>query len=267
MGGPVIQARTLLVICLCDGSLPDSEPKEIRLCEVSQGIVLKGAPTSPAARDLSKSPFRRRARQDTETPRGSRFMLHGEMGVGAKRSVPFAQSLGRLTLVPEGQYSLQRSPSLRHGPNASILDGSKYLIQIYNAKVYPTLQRKLRPAEAYRMQRTHRSLKKTWYTEDATQPKTRNAGLDIPCLAVGGARLDRLASLLDLLENGIVAERVYGDDLGGLSVQGHVVGLDTWKTVSLNSHDDGGMYAPSSFFSTRSTAPEQPPQLMATSNL
>jgi hypothetical protein len=48
------------------------------------------------------------------------------------------------------------------------------------------------------------------------QPNRRT--LHIPCLAVRGARLDGLSSLLDLLEDGVVAERVFGDDLGGLGL-------------------------------------------------
>jgi hypothetical protein len=49
------------------------------------------------------------------------------------------------------------------------------------------------------------------------------AFLDVSRNPVGLARLYSLAGLLDLLENGIVVKRVFGDNLGGLRVQGDVV--------------------------------------------
>ncbi|EWG52977.1 hypothetical protein FVEG_17044 [Fusarium verticillioides 7600] len=45
------------------------------------------------------------------------------------------------------------------------------------------------------------------------------------------ARVDLLASLCDLLEDGIVGEG--GDDLGGLVLKGHIVALDTCKGMLL----------------------------------
>lgn len=45
------------------------------------------------------------------------------------------------------------------------------------------------------------------------------------------ARVDLLASLGDLLEDGIVGEG--GDDLGGLVLKGHVVALDTCEGILL----------------------------------
>jgi hypothetical protein len=50
--------------------------------------------------------------------------------------------------------------------------------------------------------------------------------LDLLLLSVGLARLDLLAGLLDLLQDGIVVERVGGDNLGGLGLEGDVVGLN-----------------------------------------
>jgi hypothetical protein len=50
--------------------------------------------------------------------------------------------------------------------------------------------------------------------------------LDLPLLSVGLAGLDLLASLLDLLQDGVVVERLCGDDLGGLGLKGDVVGLN-----------------------------------------
>lgn len=47
--------------------------------------------------------------------------------------------------------------------------------------------------------------------------------LDFPWRAVGLARLDGLARLLDLLQNGVVVERFFGDDFGSLALEGHVV--------------------------------------------
>lgn len=45
--------------------------------------------------------------------------------------------------------------------------------------------------------------------------------------AVGLARVDGLAGLLDLLQHGGVVERVLGDDVGGLGFEGDVEGFDT----------------------------------------
>jgi hypothetical protein len=50
--------------------------------------------------------------------------------------------------------------------------------------------------------------------------------LDLTLQAVGLARLDLLAGLLDLLEDGLVVERLCGDDFSGLGFEGDVVGLD-----------------------------------------
>jgi hypothetical protein len=55
---------------------------------------------------------------------------------------------------------------------------------------------------------------------------------DLPFLSVGLARLDLLAGLLDLLQDGLVVERLCGDNLGGLGLEGDVVGLNTWCFVS-----------------------------------
>jgi hypothetical protein len=68
------------------------------------------------------------------------------------------------------------------------------------------------------------------------QPNRRLS--DIPCLAVGGTRLDRLSSLFDLLEDGVVAERVFGDNLGSLVLEGHFVRLDACRRISLCDHDE-----------------------------
>jgi hypothetical protein len=43
--------------------------------------------------------------------------------------------------------------------------------------------------------------------------------LDLLRLSVGLARLDLLAGLLDLLQDGIVVKRVCGDNLGGLVLE------------------------------------------------
>lgn len=51
--------------------------------------------------------------------------------------------------------------------------------------------------------------------------------LDIPRLTICLAGLDFLAGLLDLLENSIVVERVLGDNLGSLGLEGDVVGVNT----------------------------------------
>jgi hypothetical protein len=51
--------------------------------------------------------------------------------------------------------------------------------------------------------------------------------LDVHGLAVSLAGLDGLARLLDLLEDGLVGKRVGSLDLGGLGLEGDVVGLNT----------------------------------------
>ena len=53
--------------------------------------------------------------------------------------------------------------------------------------------------------------------------------LDIPGSAIGLARLDGLACLLDLLENGFVGEGLLGNDVGGLGFEGDVVRLDAYN--------------------------------------
>lgn len=88
--------------------------------------------------------------------------------------------------------------------------------------------------------------------------------------AVGGGRVDLLASLGNLGEDGLVGEG--GDDLGVLVLEGDFVALDAWEMVRLadgtNSKRswDARKNVPSSFLRTRSMAPEQPPQVMVTLN-
>ena len=53
--------------------------------------------------------------------------------------------------------------------------------------------------------------------------------LDLALQTIGLARLDLLAGLLDLLEDGLVVERLCGDDFGGLGFEGDVVGLDACR--------------------------------------
>lgn len=54
----------------------------------------------------------------------------------------------------------------------------------------------------------------------------RLAPLHIPGRAIGLARLDGLAGLLDLLEDCFVGEGVFGDNVGGLGFERDVVRLD-----------------------------------------
>jgi hypothetical protein len=94
--------------------------------------------------------------------------------------------------------------------------------------------------------------------------------LNLLHLAIRLPRVNLLARLLDLLEHSRVVERISGDDLSGLRLEGYVIGLDACKSRSvsrgrINVGEGGG--APSSFLRTRSTAPEQPPQLIAMLNL
>jgi hypothetical protein len=63
--------------------------------------------------------------------------------------------------------------------------------------------------------------------------------LNFPGLAISLPRLDLLARLLDLLEDGVVVERLCGDNLGGLGLKGDVVGLDAYITVSASLHGVG----------------------------
>ena len=56
--------------------------------------------------------------------------------------------------------------------------------------------------------------------------------LDIPGRAIGLTGLDGFAGLLDLLEDSFVGERVFGDDISGLSLEGNVVRLDACIGVS-----------------------------------
>jgi hypothetical protein len=97
--------------------------------------------------------------------------------------------------------------------------------------------------------------------------------------AIGLARVDGLAGLLDLLEYGAVIEALVGLDGSGLGVEGDVKFFDTYKGEFVSEVlreeidrplDERLMVRldlPSSFFSTRSTAPEQPPQVMVMLNL
>ena len=55
-----------------------------------------------------------------------------------------------------------------------------------------------------------------------------NRALDLLGLTVSLAGLDGLASLLDLLEDGVVIERVGGGNLSGLVLERDVVRLNTW---------------------------------------
>jgi hypothetical protein len=59
--------------------------------------------------------------------------------------------------------------------------------------------------------------------------------LHLPCLSVRLARLDLLASLLDLLKHSVVVERLCSDDLGRLRLKRNIVRLDTCDTVSVSS--------------------------------
>jgi hypothetical protein len=105
--------------------------------------------------------------------------------------------------------------------------------------------------------------------------KNAHVGLDIPRGTVGLARLDGLAGLLDLLEDRLVVERLFCDDFGSLCFERDVVRLDTWESQRCEARGSEGQRGaargsgdlPSSFLRTRSTAPEQPPQLMAMLNL
>ena len=71
----------------------------------------------------------------------------------------------------------------------------------------------------------------------------------------------------------VVVEPLARNDRRRLRLEGHVVGLDAWDTPKLSARGVwrvlgvGGGSSPSSLFSTRSTAPEHPPQDMATLNL
>jgi len=101
-------------------------------------------------------------------------------------------------------------------------------------------------------------------------------------------RVDSLASLLDLLQHGSVVQVLVGCDGSGLAFEGDVEGLDAWEggggcalarycpvlyCMKAGVGLTGIVVAtadcdlPSSFFSTRSTAPEQPPQVMVMLNL
>jgi hypothetical protein len=53
--------------------------------------------------------------------------------------------------------------------------------------------------------------------------KIAHVPLDVPRGTVGLAGLDGLASLLDLLKDGLVVERLFGDDFGGLCFERDVV--------------------------------------------
>ena len=93
--------------------------------------------------------------------------------------------------------------------------------------------------------------------------------------AIGLTGVDGLACLLDLLEDGAVVEAVVGLDCSGLGFEGDVELLDTCEGQSVSSTRilrgaytcTGRTDSPSSFLSTRSTAPEQPPQVMVMLNL
>jgi len=85
------------------------------------------------------------------------------------------------------------------------------------------------------------------------------------------AGVDLLACLPDLLQYRRIVHAWFGNDVRSLLVEGDVVVLDSWETLvsfrysrrqgeyDFESHR---RYVPSSFLSTRSTAPEQPPQVM-----
>ena len=57
----------------------------------------------------------------------------------------------------------------------------------------------------------------------------RSLRLDVPGLAVGLSRLDDLAGLLDLLEDGVVIEGVFGNDFCRLALERDVVRLDACR--------------------------------------
>lgn len=57
------------------------------------------------------------------------------------------------------------------------------------------------------------------------------SALDLLGLTVGLARLDRLAGLLDLLQNGVVVERVGSGNLGSLVLERDIVRLNTCMLV------------------------------------
>ena len=105
--------------------------------------------------------------------------------------------------------------------------------------------------------------------------KNAQDALDLPWGTVGLAGDDGLARPLDLLEDHLVGERLFCDDFGRLCFEGDVVRLDAWESQRCTRGgaeergrgERGSVDLPSSFLRTRSTAPEQPPQLMAMLNL
>lgn len=97
-------------------------------------------------------------------------------------------------------------------------------------------------------------------------------------LAVGLARLDLLAGLRDGAKDGVVVESiVFCDHFGGLLLEADVVLLNACDgklecyfragCPLRGEQADIATVVPSSFLRTRSTAPEHPPQLIATLNL
>jgi len=85
------------------------------------------------------------------------------------------------------------------------------------------------------------------------------------------SRIHLLAGLLDLLQYSRIIHRVRGNDVRGLAIERDVERLDAYSD-HISRLQTGSMcevysILPSSFFSTLSTAPEQPPQVMVTLNL
>lgn len=107
----------------------------------------------------------------------------------------------------------------------------------------------------------------------------RSSNLDGLRDAVGSGRVDLLAGLVDLLQDGLVGQ--VGVDNCGLLLKRNLVAIDAWKKKTLSAlvgaidaatrqkekiYARRSGYIPSSFLRTRSMAPEQPPQVMVTSN-
>lgn len=96
----------------------------------------------------------------------------------------------------------------------------------------------------------------------------RNDG-KIDRVSVNLGRVDLLSRLVDLLED-LVELEAAGYDPGGLGVEGDLVLVDSCycedQSPGCSMQGASERYVPSSFFRARSTAPEQPPQLMATLN-
>ena len=124
-------------------------------------------------------------------------------------------------------------------------------------------------------------------------PSWAAAPLDSHSLAIRLPSVDRFPGLLDRSQYSTIGHGGFGHHVGGLGLEVHIEGLDACEgrlTIWTSGYFDvfflppptwlenmnkesWGFQAkrvqniPSSFLRTRSTAPEQPPQLMVTLNL